>query len=432
MKKLFLLTLLVLSFLHSASFDCKKASTNIEKTICGAPSGAEFLIGLDERLSNKYNMIKEALPENKKNSFISSQRKWLRERNKNCETHYDISNCLMPMYKKRIEFFETKYKNILFDFPSNSELMTICNNFAENPKLFIKEHSFKSKDFDINNDGLNEKVEVTSQGSAGIHVAHCEYTLHNGETVEAMPIGFEWKDYWANGLVHLNINNKSFRLNTFDFNLEEPAYLSYINQSNEEHVVCEFETKKVEIMTPNSDINNSKEICSLVDIKTEITGEPPTNYPSVLGIGKLKRIELAKNSELNSTYFERTYTNSWSLYNNKEESFDYNNDGKEETIIQIEHSSTKGRMCDVIHFDEVVLDKTSSRKILLKIQELDLKDSYPSCYSHSGFFKYKDQIYYEEIKDDKHNVLQIKNNKISTICEGSFESVTSVKNIKDR
>jgi len=424
MTKIFLIILLFLGHLYSASFNCDKAATNIEKSICNSKD----LNRLDMKLSIKYNFIKKRISDDKKNIFIKGQRDWIKERNR-CNNE----DCLVSIYKDRISKFEVKYSTILFDYPDENATKNICASLAKNPKLFIQKHKLKTSyyqinQFDINNDDITEKVEIDKKLGT-------RYTIGNSkQTIYPKRITFNDDDRWAYQTIFLEINDKVFGLYTYsyDYSLDtiKPMHMSYINQSNEEYLMCRFENRTVERMTPNNKINNSQEICALVDIKTDSTDEPFRNYPSFLGTGRLKQIKLTKSSELNSAYFEKTYTNSWSLYNNKEESFDYDNDGKQETIIQIEHSSTKGRMCDVIHFDEVISNEnkpTVSRELLLKIQGVNLHSSYPTCCSHSGFFKYKNQIYYEEIKDKKHNILQIKDNKVSTVCTGEFKTITSVK-----
>jgi len=440
MKRTFIILLLGISILNGASFDCAKASTNIENTICGSPSGAYYSMGLDERLSNKYIIIKKALPQTEKKIFIQSQKEWLKERNKNCETHYNIESCLKPMYEKRIAFFDEKYKKILFNFPSKNEYTKVCEEVSKNPKLFIKKYGFKTSlrqtsQFDFNNDGIIENILTKPYGNPQLHNTFTTYTLNNGKEIDSSnKINFNDDDRWAHGPIFFKMNEKVFSLYTFSdtyYNeTVKPMYMTYFNQSNEEYLLCRFENKTVEVMIPNKDIEISKKLCPLVNTKTESTRGNFKNYPSINGVGKLKHIELTKNSELNSSYFKKRYNKSWSLYKDKQESFDYNNDGKQETIIQIEHSSTKKRLCDVVHFDEVFFNKSTSRNLLLKLQNIDI-DSYPICSSNSGFFKYKDKYYYEDLKDKKHNILQIKDNKISTICTGSFKTKTSVIYVKD-
>ncbi|PNX46899.1 MAG: hypothetical protein BV456_11680 [Thermoplasmata archaeon M8B2D] len=402
-----------MNFLHAASFDCQKASTNIEKTICGAPTGAEFLRGLDERLSDKYNTIKEALPENKKNSFIHSQRKWLRERNENCETHYDIRNCLKPMYRERIAFFETEYREILFTFPTKDELTKICSHISNDPKTFIKKHSFENNIFDINNDGNNEIVEVTSQGT--MHVPYCAYTLTNGKKVESMPIGFEWKDYWTYGIAHLNINGRTFRLTSSDDYLEHLAYLSYINQSNEEYVLCDFKSSTTEILVPNTKVENASTICNAVQNK-EIT------YSEFINSSKIEQPYSKKNS----------VAHMWSI--GKQGKLDFNNDDKENNLLEIRYDSGAGRGCGTSYLDEITLDgkefsQEKSRKALLNMQDVDIEAFHPRCSRRSYFFEYDNKVYYEEIGTDIHKVLKMEDNKIETICTGSSSVTNEVTSI---
>lgn len=422
MIKAFLIFLIFFSHLCATSFDCDKATTDVEKSICSSSS----LSKLDDKLSIKYNFIKKRISKNENNLFLKTQRQWLKERNQ-CGVSSSIEDCLISIYKDRISNFEVKYSKILFDYPSEGVIKNICASLAKNPKLFIQNHKlnttiYKPNKFDINNDGIIEKVKLDKSG--------VRYSLDN-DVIYPDKIGFNDDDRWAYQTLFLKFNGKIFGLYTYNYSYSmdtiKPIHITYINQANKEYLICRFDNKTIETMLPNKDIKISQELCPLIDTKVESTSGEFINYPSYLGTGKLKQIKLTKDSGLNSIYFQKTYTSSWSLFNNKEELFDYDNDGKQETIIEIEHSSTKGRMCDVIHFDEVVLDKNSSRKLLLKIQGLDINNSYPQCSTHSGFFKYKDMYYYEEIKDNKHNILQIRDNKISTICTGSFKTITSVK-----
>ncbi len=79
-----LLTICLCIVLHSqgyaavASFDCKKASTKIEKTICQD----DFVAGLDRCLSGVYHVIKK---NNGDSSILKSQKIWLKNRPENDE-----------------------------------------------------------------------------------------------------------------------------------------------------------------------------------------------------------------------------------------------------------------------------------------------------------------------------------------------------------
>ncbi|MDP1770900.1 MAG: hypothetical protein Q8L15_01345 [Methylobacter sp.] len=77
------------------SFDCKKASTFSEKTICSDP-----LLGkLDGALSENYKyMLGSDIGDGARSELKSTQKTWLSDRNK-CKD----SQCLIDSYKKRID-----------------------------------------------------------------------------------------------------------------------------------------------------------------------------------------------------------------------------------------------------------------------------------------------------------------------------------------
>jgi uncharacterized protein len=92
--KLVAFFLLVMSLqAHSASFDCTKAKTFIEKEICTN----EALGGLDEKLADSYKNAISSSPN--PSEITNEQRKWLREVRNICTD----SNCLIKAYQVRIK-----------------------------------------------------------------------------------------------------------------------------------------------------------------------------------------------------------------------------------------------------------------------------------------------------------------------------------------
>lgn len=95
MKVLVLFISLVFSTsAFSASFDCAKASTLIEKAICSDPT----LGKLDEALANNYNGMLSADLGRPAKSIRNEQREWISKRNK-CMTR----DCLVSAYRERID-----------------------------------------------------------------------------------------------------------------------------------------------------------------------------------------------------------------------------------------------------------------------------------------------------------------------------------------
>jgi len=86
--------LLLFSFAHSASFDCRKASNWIENTIC---SDTE-LSNLDSRLGYLHGKVKNSITSPYYASqFKKESRRWLKKRN-----HCRNSSCIRQQYYYRI------------------------------------------------------------------------------------------------------------------------------------------------------------------------------------------------------------------------------------------------------------------------------------------------------------------------------------------
>lgn len=103
-KIVIMLTCLTATLAYSASFDCAKASTKMEKTICGDSK----LSVLDEQLAKIYaetkKQIKDDVPSS--NKLTKSQREWLaglRKKTNGADPCVVNKRCLINGYQKRIK-----------------------------------------------------------------------------------------------------------------------------------------------------------------------------------------------------------------------------------------------------------------------------------------------------------------------------------------
>ncbi|MFC1567625.1 alpha-2-macroglobulin family protein [Pseudomonadota bacterium] len=93
------INLLVSADLEAApSFDCTKASTNIERAIC--KSGR--LSRQDTKLASLYKNVLNKLPIDVQKEIKEEQRAWLKNRNKSCKVPKgELNKCLLKQYKDR-------------------------------------------------------------------------------------------------------------------------------------------------------------------------------------------------------------------------------------------------------------------------------------------------------------------------------------------
>ncbi len=100
MKHAFLaLNCLLLGFhVQAAGFDCSKASTTLEKTICSDPK----LDAADVELTQVYVEVRRHLPKKAaRQALKEEQRAWLKQRTEDCKA--SDAFCLFNMYQARIE-----------------------------------------------------------------------------------------------------------------------------------------------------------------------------------------------------------------------------------------------------------------------------------------------------------------------------------------
>lgn len=122
------MTRLLILFLFStsafaASFDCSKASTPIEKTICGS----KRLSALDDELAATYAAARKSGGE----KVRQSQRKWLAETRAECE---DYDECLEQVYLTRIATLRLQNRSLFAKQKPPSRILGRYSEMTENCK----------------------------------------------------------------------------------------------------------------------------------------------------------------------------------------------------------------------------------------------------------------------------------------------------------
>lgn len=129
MKKCLVIVALLEMFFQNvsaASFDCNKASTNIEKAIC---QNSE-LNSLDEKLASLYKSIKSKYPTYIAENLTFHQKAWLKKRNTDCK---DANiDCLGVAYKYWIGILEdtATADTSGLDFSSDDKVIKIVKGLA--------------------------------------------------------------------------------------------------------------------------------------------------------------------------------------------------------------------------------------------------------------------------------------------------------------
>ncbi len=86
---------------QALAFDCKKASTEVEKTICAEPD----LIALDVSMSTEYANLKAMFDPPNQKMLARSQKRWLKWRESCPQTDEGTSACVNRMTAERLRLF---------------------------------------------------------------------------------------------------------------------------------------------------------------------------------------------------------------------------------------------------------------------------------------------------------------------------------------
>lgn len=238
---------LMVATAQSASFDCAKASTKIEKLIC---DNAE-LSKLDEELNTAYNTVLQA--EKQAASIRQNQKQWIKERN-SCSSIL----CIRDTYKTRITQLsslkttgvqsliegttDTEACQTVADFWNRGEFKTLLRSAPSPLKMERSEiHRIFGLDggsirdaeiwkLDLNDDGIPDYFGMIVEGT-GMEVTGYALSGVNGSTVVDTfgAYGTDFSIIFANG--------KNFILST---NMNKLDGLLRLSKDSKIEYVCRF------------------------------------------------------------------------------------------------------------------------------------------------------------------------------------------------
>ncbi|MDR0762219.1 MAG: lysozyme inhibitor LprI family protein [Campylobacteraceae bacterium] len=259
MKKIILIICLIITSLFSASFDCKKAKTDVEKLVCSD----EKLSKLDEELNIAYkNVLSGAKTLKDKEDLKKRQIAWLKKLQEDCKK---VDKCVITLqyeYTKKTFFLQPDGFNIIY-----SEDNKTCNWFANLLNNDLKQYKEinlsrhkefnwvewkqiqkEEKDvgdifinyFDINNDGKDEGVFLWNAQYKEYIMPDIKYTTkEDGKSIEEH-IPFKSKNFgWVTKeieLLNLQLPNQKNVINDgfcgYTFTKSASHFLYNNNQTN--------------------------------------------------------------------------------------------------------------------------------------------------------------------------------------------------------
>ena len=168
------ISLVVMPYVHPASFDCAKAKTKIDKLVCGDPKLSEA----DEKLNALYNdvLAKSPVPEDTK----QQQLEWVKER-RTCKS----TDCLQQAYTSRISDLEKQLEKLPFKPALDKPLLVLPSNSAENRDAAAKIGAAIVK---------KEPLELIGRVSEGHNAAGANFLILSGKKYYVIRYGWALTD----------------------------------------------------------------------------------------------------------------------------------------------------------------------------------------------------------------------------------------------
>lgn len=161
--------------LRSASFDCVKAKTKIDKLICGDPKLSEA----DDKLNALYNdvLAKSPVPEDTK----QQQLEWVKESRNTCKN----TDCLWQAYTTRISDLEEQLAKLPFKPALDKPLLVLPSSSAEDRGATAKIGGPIVK---------KEPLELIGRVSDGHDAAGARFDIVSGKKYYAIRYGWDLTD----------------------------------------------------------------------------------------------------------------------------------------------------------------------------------------------------------------------------------------------
>src|SRR5436309_13896003 len=149
-------------YVHSASFDCAKAKTKIEKQICSNTKLSE----LDDKLTTLYNKVlaQSPVPEDTK----EQQREWVKDPRNLCKN----ADCLERAYTNRISDLQEQLEKLPFKPVLDKPLIVLPSSPAEDRDAAAKIGPAIVK---------KEPLELIGRVSEGHDVAGANFAITSGK-----------------------------------------------------------------------------------------------------------------------------------------------------------------------------------------------------------------------------------------------------------
>ena len=319
---------------HAASFDCGKATLQVERLVCAD----ERLSALDGHVSALFGRALHSSAE--PDELRAAQRRWLRQVRDLCAE----KACLERSYRSRRTELE-RIAGGLNDLPEATLNRKVCALVADpSSRQALLATGLRLKD--INNDGSPERWEACDGGTMRAPCTH--YLDDDRIALRIRQIGFQWADQMTFGEARFRHAGRTWMLHGHDDRAHTPAYLSYVTPENEEHRICEFENEFKAVVQQASP--QAETLCRAVledhDKVRPLAMQLETLHPP--------HTLLRDNTRIGQTQW-----------------IDVDNDGKAERVVELFYSGTAGRGCEVNYFD--ILEEDGMQLSLKPLRDRFLK-----------------------------------------------------------
>jgi uncharacterized protein len=168
-------SLVGMSFVHSASFDCAKAKTKIDKLICSDARLSEA----DEKLNAAYKEVlaKSPVPEDTK----QEQLEWVKQSRNTCKD----ADCLQQAYTSRISDLQKQLEKLPFKPALDKPLIVLPSSPVEDRDAAAKIGPAMVK---------KEPLELIGRVSEGHDVAGANFAISSGKTYYVIRYGWNLTD----------------------------------------------------------------------------------------------------------------------------------------------------------------------------------------------------------------------------------------------